>query len=90
MRKAMVLSFTFLELGQAALSAEWAWFTPIVVRTTMMNDVAGGWSAMLAVFLHRLLLSPGGGLLTAGVALPFPGQPRMLYARCCWYHFPHK
>lgn len=81
MRKVMVLSFTFLELGQAALSAEWAWFTPVVVRTTMLQAVKGGWSAMLSIFLRRLLLSPAGGLLTAGAALPLEGRPTMLYAR---------
>lgn len=36
----MVLSFTFLELGQSCLSSESAWLTPVVLRTSMMKQVS--------------------------------------------------
>jgi len=71
-RKAMVLSFTFRELGQAAMSDGSLWFTPVVVRSVNMNLVAGGWSAMLAAFLRRFLLGTA-GLCSAGVPLELTG-----------------
>jgi hypothetical protein len=36
----MVLSFSFLELGQFALSNGSGWLTPVVLRDNMMNKVA--------------------------------------------------
>jgi hypothetical protein len=35
----MVLSFTFLEMGQLAISDGSAWLTPVCVRTSMINKV---------------------------------------------------
>ncbi len=37
----MVLSFTFLELGQAAMMNGTAWLTPVCVRTSKIGQVAG-------------------------------------------------
>jgi hypothetical protein len=38
-RKTMVLSFSFIELGGEALSLGTAWFSPVVVRSTVINSV---------------------------------------------------
>lgn len=35
----MVLSFTFLELGQAAMAEGVAWLTPICIRTNVIDKV---------------------------------------------------
>ncbi len=37
----MICSFTFLELGQAAVSDGSGWLTPVCVRTNMIDQVAG-------------------------------------------------
>lgn len=34
----MVMSFSFLELGQAAMSMESAWLTPVCVRSSMLDQ----------------------------------------------------
>ena len=65
-RKAMVLNFSFLELGEN-LRLEACWFTPIVVRANIMGKVQGGWSAMLKQYLHLHLFGLGG--LCNGVRL---------------------
>ena len=67
-RKAMVLSFTFLELGQDAISSGLGWMTPIVVRNRILRDIAGGWPNLLRRFLRRILTSPD-GLAVAGMPI---------------------
>ncbi len=79
-RKTMVLSFSFLELGQAALSQGLAWQTPVCLRASLIHSVVGGWSHFLKVYLQRQLAGPC-GLSTSGVALELSGQPVMLFAR---------
>jgi hypothetical protein len=79
-RKTMVLSFSFLELGQAALSQGLAWQTPVCLRASLIHSVVGGWSHFLKVYLQRQLAGPC-GLSTSGVALVLSGQPVMLFAR---------
>ena len=76
----MVLSFSFLELGQSALSTASAWITPMVIRTTMLHQIVGGWSHVLRRFLHRQLLGPM-GLASVGVPLTLDGRPVMLFGR---------
>ena len=66
-RMTMVLSFSFEELG-SALSMDMTWFTPVAVRTTLINEVDGGWSRMLKEFLKVLLFSAN-GLQGPGVAI---------------------
>ena len=68
LRKSMVLGFNFLELGQEALSQELTWMLPIVLRTSQIKKVPGGWSCMLKVFLRRLLYGPH-GLCSAGFVM---------------------
>jgi hypothetical protein len=79
-RKTMVLSFSFLELGQAALCQGLAWQTPVCLRASLIHSVVGGWSHFLKVYLRRQLVGPC-GLSTSGVALVLSGQPVMLFAR---------
>jgi hypothetical protein len=79
----MVLSFSFLELGQFALCQNTAWQTPVVVRTSIIGTIDGGWSTMLAVYLKRQLLGPS-GLVNAGVPLMLhgdEGQPTLMFAK---------
>jgi hypothetical protein len=78
-RKTMVVSFSFVELGQLALSCGSAWVIPVVLRTSLINQVDGGMSHVMRVFLRRLLLGPE-GLATVGVPLLINGQHTMLFA----------
>lgn len=79
-RKVMVLSFSFRQLGQWALATGCCWHTPMVVRSSIMHQVQGGWSSILASFLRRFLLGPQ-GLSTAGVVLELSSGLKVLYAR---------
>jgi len=79
-RKAMVLSFTFRELGPAAMSSAIAWHTPVVLRTHILGQVAGGWSHLLARYLKKQLLGPS-GLATAGMPLMLNGQVVVIFAK---------
>ncbi len=38
-RSSMILSFTFLELGQSAVSDGSGWVTPVCVRTAILDEV---------------------------------------------------
>ena len=76
----MVLSFTFLELGQSAISSGLGWFTCAVLRSTVIKRIAGGWSACLRVFLQRQLLGSS-GLAVAGCPVTVHGRDIMLFAR---------
>ena len=53
---------------------------PIVEMTSFIHACAGGWSRMLAAFLHMLLLGPQ-GLATAGVTCVINGLPLTIYAK---------
>ena len=53
---------------------------PIVETTSSIHACAGGWSRMLAAFLHMLLLGPQ-GLATAGVTCVINGLPLTIYAK---------
>ncbi len=75
----MVLSFSFVELGQLALSTGDGWFTPLVLRTAVIDQVRGGWSACLRRFMEHQLLGAD-GLATSGVALTIGGRHMMLFA----------
>jgi hypothetical protein len=79
-RKSMVLSFTFRELGPAAMSSALAWHTPVIVRTQIIGQVAGGWSHLLALYLKKQLLGPS-GLATAGVPLTLNGEVVLIFAK---------
>ena len=78
-RKCMVLSYTFLELGLDCLRQDTAWFTPVVLRLSVLENAVGGWGALFRRFL-RLLLFGDIGFSTSGVAMTLGGQPFLLYA----------
>ena len=79
-RKSMNLLFNFAEIGPEMLCHDSSWFLPITVRTMQVNRIAGGWSRMLKVFLHRALYSDD-GLTTAGIPLVLHGAPYLLKAK---------
>jgi hypothetical protein len=79
-RKAMVLSFNFMELGIEALQTASTWMSPIVVRNQMIKSAKYGWSHMLALFLRKLLLGTR-GFASAGVALPIHENCVVVFAK---------
>jgi hypothetical protein len=76
----MVVSFSFLELGQEAVSTGFGWFTCAVLRSSVIAQVEGGWSRCLRLLLERLLVGPL-GVSTAGWALRVGGQDVLVFAR---------
>lgn len=79
-RKCMVMSVAFTEHGQAALSRDDVWITIAVARTHgLIDQVAGGWSAMLRILLEDLLFGPL-GIATAGLALSLPSGVQLVHA----------
>lgn len=79
-RKTMVLSFSFLELGQDKLWHEECWFSPVLVRSKIIGRAQGGWSGMMRAYLNAHLYSAT-GIATAGLPLMLNGQPFMLFAK---------
>ena len=79
-RKTMALNFSFMELGQERLWHDDCWFTPVLVRRTVIAEAEGGWSAMLRAYLHLHLFS-NTGIATAGLPLVLGGQPFLLFAK---------
>lgn len=79
-RKTMVLSLTFREFGQHYISNGRAWFTCIALRTSVIEQIEGGWSRCLRVFLHRLLYCPN-GFATAGVPVTCGTETLLLFAK---------
>lgn len=79
-RETMVLSFTFLELGQEAMSSGMAWLTPVCLRSNVINDVEGGWANCFRLYLRRQLLELP-GLSSSGVAITVHGEQVLLHAK---------
>ena len=79
-RKTMVLSFSFLELGQENLWHDECWFSPVVVRSKIISRAKCGWSGMLRSYLHAHLFSAT-GISTAGLPLMLNGEPFLLFAK---------
>ena len=79
-RKVMVCSYSFVELGQAALSESVAWSVPLVVRTCMMHKCVGDWPRLLRDFLHDLLFNAN-GLAVAGLLLPVGASGVLLFGK---------
>ena len=69
-RKNMCVMFNFLELGADILEIDATWFVPVVVRPKLFERLDGGWSALLKLFLRRMLLGPQsfsvGGVMVQG------------------------
>ena len=75
----MVLSFSFLELGEA-LRTEAAWLTPVVLRSDVIARTEGGWSYLFGCVM-RLMLLGAEGFATAGVPLSVEGEPVLIARR---------
>jgi hypothetical protein len=56
LRKTMVLSFSFLELGGAALARGTAWCTPVTVRTVTLTKVQFAIQVFLGLALESIFL----------------------------------
>ena len=76
----MVVSCSFLEVGQAYLSDDAAWMTPAIIRSSILHTIEGGWGRMLSLFLHHLLKGPL-GFSTAGAAVELDDGPLVIYAK---------
>jgi hypothetical protein len=79
-RKTMVLSFNFEQLGNFVLQKDYSWMVPIIVRTSKMKTVLGGWSHMLRRFFHVMLLGTHGGA-TVGITVMINGLAVTLHSR---------
>ena len=79
-RKVMVVSHSFLNLGQSALSLEACWVPGLIVRSTILHRVVGGWSAVFRLYLRKLFMGQH-GLSTVGVPLRLPGRAVLLFGR---------
>ena len=74
-KKTMCLYFSFVEIDSMS-----QWFCPLVVRANQADAVVGGWSRILAWFMHRMFLGPL-GLSTAGLAISLRRSTYVVYAR---------
>eukprot|EP00929_Paragymnodinium_shiwhaense_P121202 TRINITY_DN9335_c0_g1_i4.p1 TRINITY_DN9335_c0_g1~~TRINITY_DN9335_c0_g1_i4.p1 ORF type:complete len:618 (+),score=102.22 TRINITY_DN9335_c0_g1_i4:74-1927(+) len=79
-RKNMVLSFTWLELGADMITAELAWFTPCVLRSSLIGQIDGHWPHCLKVMLHQMFKGDL-SFCAAGVPLELCGQHVTIYSR---------
>ena len=59
----MVLSFTFLELGQIAICNGSAWLTPVCVRTTKIDEAASCGPSHVRAYARGLRPQLSGGLV---------------------------
>ena len=76
----MVISCTFLEVGQSFLSDSAAWMTPAIIRSPILKSIDRGWSHALSMFLQHLLTGPL-GFSTVGVAVELDGGTVVIHAR---------
>ena len=78
-RKSMNFIFNFLELGAHVLPITATWVCPLVVRSTLLKQIDGGWSNVCGYMLKRLVLASENFL--KGVAIEVNGTCRLLHAR---------
>ena len=79
-RKCQVVSVSFTELGQSALIKNDTWLAVGVARSSgFVDQVAGGFSAMVRALLEDILFGPL-GLSTVGLPLPLGDRPVMVHA----------
>ena len=79
-RKTMVVSFTFAELGQAAVTNGIMWHTAVTIRASVIGKIRGGFPTVLREFLSHILFSSS-GLRTGGVCLELTSGPTLVFAR---------
>lgn len=81
-RKMQVVYFSFFEFGPAALSREDAWFTIAAKRSSEVNKISGGMSAVFGAILLLFFVTGGSNVALAGLALHRSGEAtRHIYAR---------
>ena len=78
-RKSMVLNFSFAELGPHLIH-DAVWFTPVVVRSKMIEKASGGWSNMLRMFLRHLLWGTH-GVQKVGIPFVRSESVRLIHAK---------
>ena len=71
----MCLYFNYLELLEFG---DCTWFTPVVIRTAIIDQIEGGWSRIIASILHRMFRGAS-GLQTAGVAFEHEGRAHLVH-----------
>ena len=64
--------FNFIELGPDVLEVDASWFIPIVLRPKLIQNLDGGWSHVLKMFLRRMLVGPQ-SLTVSGVMVHVVG-----------------
>ena len=78
-RKFVSFYFTFGEFGDIAIRQELAWFHLAVLRSSVVDKVAGGMSCVLRCVLRALVVDAGS--FTVGVVLPLEDGPTLLFAQ---------
>ena len=67
-RKVMVVSMSWIDLGQRAISEGPCWISPLVCRSCMLDKIVGGFSHVLRKPLEYTLFGPE-GLSTVGLTV---------------------
>ena len=80
-RKAMALSYTFMEFGKKYRSREACWFTVAVVETRVFKALPGAWSQACRVILETFFLDELNGLARHGMFVSFQDQHISLHAK---------
>ena len=80
-RKAMALSYTFMEFGKKYRAREACWFTVAVVETRAFKKLPGGWSQACRVILETFFLDELNGLARHGMLVSFQDQHILLHAK---------
>ena len=80
-RKAMALSYTFMEFEKICQSREAFWFTIAIVESRVIQKLRGGWSEACRVILEAYFLDPLGGFAQHGMLVQFQDQNILLHAK---------
>ena len=78
-KKAMVVNFSFQELG-VALHSDRCWWTLAVIRSSILGRVEGGWSRVLRDLLKMALLGTT-GLQTVGIPVMIKDECVAIYCK---------
>ena len=70
-RKAMALSYTFMEFDKKCKSREAFWFTIAAVESRVFHKLRGGWSEVCRVILEAYFLDPLGCFGQNGMLVQF-------------------
>jgi hypothetical protein len=78
-RKVQAIYWSFREYGTVALSSEWAWATLAVVRSHVVNRLAGGMSELMAQ-LVPLFFQRTCDIRESGIPLHLQGSVQLIFA----------